>query len=208
MQIVLVILLALLLPAAHADAQQMWISGYYVDTTLNMSDIPWSKLTHAIHFQMHPADGAGNIFGIPGGNADAFTSSAHAAGVKALLSLGDSNGSTGLFSSSVTNNLNGFVGNVVNFVNAHHYDGVDMDWEGGNYRSADLNNYIILINALRNALGSKPLTMSVYWHGGLEQVVQATYSKLDQINIMCYDMDQWISYSFYNSANFLAPGDS
>jgi GH18 family chitinase len=208
-QSVLSVALAILLLGTPAKAQ-MWISGYYVDTTLNMSDIPWSKLTHAIHFQMHPLDGSGNIFGIPAGDADAFTSAAHASGVKALLCLGDSNGSTSNMRASISNNLNGFVSNLVNFINAHNYDGIDLDWEAGSYRTnPDQANYINLINALRSSLGpNKAVTMAVYWNNGLENVTQATYTKLDQVNIMCYDMDQWISWTFYNAANLPAPGDT
>src|SRR5262249_6836617 len=66
-----------------------------------------------------------------------------------------------------------------------------------------------LIMALRTALGSdKVITISVYWQRTLATVVQRTSGSLDQVNVMCYDMDQWSNDLFYNSATYGSIGDT
>lgn len=191
-----------------ADSQQ-WVTGYYIDSTISVSDIPWSKLTHAIDAFMWPADLTGNLTGIPDSNADAFTSAAHSAGVRALIGIRDNSSNLGLFSGVISNNLDAFVSTIVNFVSTHNYDGVDLDWEAGNFRGvADQNNYTNLISALRSALGTdKLITMSAYWLPGFGKIVQNSVSNLDQLNVMCYDMDQWNSDLYFNSATYGALGD-
>src|SRR5579883_237020 len=197
-------LLALSLPM-HAQ----WVTAYYINTSINVSDIPWSKATHVVDLGMSPTSSSGTIGGIAGSDADAFTSAAHAAGVKALLCVRDADCSPALFGSAITSNLSGFVGNIVSFVNAHNYDGVDLDWEAGNFGGADGANYINFVAALRNALGSgKLITMSVYWNYALANVVQNSNARVNQFNVMCYDMDQWNSDVYYNLATTLAPGDT
>lgn len=188
---------------------QNWITGYYVDTAIYVSDIPWSKLTHTIHFKAYPGDATGVLAGIPGSNADTFTAAAHAGGNKALLCVADNNSNQSAFRSALTNNLTGFVNNIVTFVNAHNYDGVDLDWETGSYGGTDGTLYINLINALKSALGpNKIVTIAVYWNNGLERVVQSAASSISQVNVMCYDMDQWLNGTFYNEALYPVAGDS
>lgn len=190
-------------------ARAQWVTAYYINTSIPVNQIPWSKATHVIDLGLSPTDSVGDLGGIAGSDADAFTSAAHAAGVKALVCVRDADGNIGLFGQAITSNLNGFVGNIVNFVNTHNYDGVDLDWEAGNFNGGDNVNYINLINALRSALGSsRTITMSIYWNYGLANVVQNTNSAVNQYNVMCYDMDQWNSDIYYNLATYLAPGDT
>ncbi|MBZ5600831.1 MAG: glycoside hydrolase family 18 protein [Acidobacteriia bacterium] len=177
---------------------------------MSLNDIPWSKVTHVIHFAINPSDPAGGITTVDPASADAFTAAAHQAGVKALLCVRDNNSIISLFSTVLRNNLNGFANNVASFVQAHNYDGVDLNWEAGNYNGLiDQNNYINLIMELRNLLGpTKIMTISVYWQYGLASVVQRTVSNLDQVNVMCYDMDQYNSDLYFNTATYSASGDT
>ena len=199
---------AFVLSGFQASAQ--WVTAYYINTTMFMNDLPWSKATHIVDLGLYPTDNFGDITGIAASDADAFTSAAHANGVKALLCVRDANGNLGAFGASISNNLNGFVANIVNFVNAHNYDGVDLDWEAGNYISGgDDVRYTNLITALRTAMGSsKIITMSVYWNVGMARVVQNSNANVNQINLMCYDMDQWNTDIYFNSATNLAAGDT
>lgn len=186
-----------------------WVTAYYINTSIYVNDIPWSKATHVVDLGVSPSSSSGNIAGIAGSDADAFTAAAHANGKKALLCVRDADGNIGLFGSAITNNLSGFVGNIVSFVNAHNYDGVDLDWEAGNFNGPDAANYTNFIAALRSALGSgKLITMAAYWNYGLANVVQNSSSRLNQVNVMCYDMDQWNSDVYYNLATTLAAGDT
>lgn len=200
----LAFLLLLSLPLGVSADTQPWITGYFMDGSMSMSDIPWNKVTHVIHFAMDPSDSAGDLEGISSDSADAFTAAAHNAGVKALFCVRDNNSNLGLFSSVLRYNLAGFVTNIVNFVNAHNYDGVDLNWEAGNFDSViDQNNYINLVTSLRNQLGpSKTITMAVYWQGGLASIVQRAANNLDQVNVMCYDMDQYNNDTYFNSATY------
>ncbi len=202
--------LAVCLAFGVSATAQAWITGYYVDTTLNMTDIPWSKMTHVIHFKTYPTGSSGNIAGIPGGNADEFTATAHVAGVKAILSVADNNSNPSAFSAALANNFNNFVHNVVHFVEAHHYDGVDLDWETSSYGAGttDGANYIRFIKALRAALPGKVISIAVYWNNGLENVTGSAHSELSQVNIMCYDMDQWLSHTYHNDALYRPAGDT
>ncbi len=195
--------------ALGSTASAQWVTAYYINTAISVNDIPWSKATHVIDYAVNPADNSGNLTGIAGSDADAFTAAAHAAGKKALLCVRDADGATARFGLSITNNLSGFAGNIVNFVNTHNYDGVDFDWEAGNFNSGDNVNYTNLITAVRNLMGSgKLITMSVYWNFGLANVVQTSANNLNQVNIMCYDMDQWNSDIYYNLATTSAAGDT
>jgi len=197
------------LPLSISAEAQPWITAYYMDGSMALSDIPWTKVTHVIHFGANPSDASGALSTVDPASADAFTAAAHQANVKALLCVRDNNSITSLFSTVLRNNLSGFATNVANFVTAHNYDGVDLNWEAGNYNGiVDQSNYINLIMAMRNLLGpAKTITISVYWQYGLAQVVQRTASNLDQINVMCYDMDQFNTDVYFNSATYSAPGD-
>ncbi len=205
----LVFFFLLALPLGVSADSQPWITGYFMDTSMSLDDIPWSKLTHVNHWALNPVTAAGDLDGISGDSADAFTAAAHNAGVKALVSVRDNNSSITLFSTALKNNLYGMVTNIANFVNAHNYDGVDLNWEAGDYNSQpDQNNYINLIMGLRSQLGpAKTITISVYWQRGLATVVQRTFDNLDQINVMCYDMDQFNNDLYFNSATYGAFGD-
>src|SRR5579883_1710334 len=141
------------LPLSISAEAQPWITAYYMDGSMALSDIPWTKVTHVIHFGANPSDASGALSTVDPASADAFTAAAHQANVKALLCVRDNNSITSLFSTVLRNNLSGFATNVANFVTAHNYDGVDLNWEAGNYNGiVDQSNYINLIMAMRNLL--------------------------------------------------------
>jgi len=198
------------LPLSVSAGAQPWITAYYMDGSMSLSDIPWTKVTHVVHFAVNPSDPAGGITTVDPASADAFTAAAHQAGVKALLCVRDNNSIISLFSTVLRNNPTAFANNVVSFVLAHGYDGVDLNWEAGNYNQPiDQNNYINLIMNLRTLLGpDKIMTISVYWQYGLATVVQRAAANLDQVNVMCYDMDQHNADTYFNSSTYSAPGDT
>src|SRR5581483_9153060 len=102
---------ALALGCMSFPANAQWVTAYYVNTSISVNDIPWSKATHVVDLGMSPADTSGTLTGILGSDADAFTSAAHAAGKKALLCVRDRDGNISLFGQVLSSNLNGFVGN-------------------------------------------------------------------------------------------------
>src|SRR4029077_3023977 len=96
------------------------------------------------------------------------------------------------------------VSNIANYVNTNQYDGVDIDWE----QNINVTQYSDLLTRLRTAMPTKVITIAAGNWGGLPSVAGASYSQLDQINLMCYDMDSPANgYSWYNDA-LLQSGNS
>ena len=129
-----------------------WVTGYYAgwywDQGYTPDLIDMSAMTHFVFGRVAP--GGGSLGGAPGeivlgaGTAhdldaspypgttveDAAIGFAHAAGTKALLMLGgDGFDGRGFIASSDDSVRAAFVENLVDYLVAHDYDGVDVDWE-------------------------------------------------------------------------------
>jgi len=126
-----------------------------------------------------------------------FVSAGHAAGKKVSIVFQDNfvgGGAGAWLNGTAPSNVDRLVANMVAFVNTHGFDGVDLDWE----RDTNTTQYINLITKLRAALpAGKLITMNVGEWGGLPTIVTATQSSLDQINVMCFDLD-WDNYVWHN----------
>ncbi|UJR08796.1 hypothetical protein I4U23_013052 [Adineta vaga] len=97
---------------------------------------------------------------------------------------------------STQNARNRFIRSVRKYLEKHHFDGIDIDYEypaaedrGGS--PIDTDNYVTLIKELRNALGKKYLITiaapASYWY--LRHFKIGEMSKyLDFINVMTYDI--------------------
>jgi chitinase len=113
---------------------------------------------------------------------------AHAAGRKVLISVGGAGSHSGFQGATAPAQFSDFVGNIVEFVSARGYDGVDIDWEP--LGAADEPQYTAFIQALRSALDAlapRPLIMTaaVASRPALFALLQ---SQFDQINLMTYDL--------------------
>ena len=147
--------------------------------------IPYSKLTHIIHFCLgFYSDGSLYIAPGPDGLLEpSLLTKAHKNGVKVLLGL------CGPFNEFDDNpdGLAAFVANVETFVLKHGYDGVDVDWEYPTL--AETNNFYNLMANLRVAFPSPTYQISADvppWAGGgyaLPEVDQY----VDFFNIMMYE---------------------
>jgi len=194
---------ATITPSGSGQPTAQWISGYYSSQNgvLPVSNIPWSKYTHIIHFAAAP--------GINGTVAMGYLSqvdinaliAARPAGKKAVVCIADAaswtTGATSFANATSAGNIAQFVANIANFVNANGYDGVDIDWE----QNINVTQYSDLLTRLRNAMPAKTITIAAGNWGGLPSVAGASYSQLDQINLMCYDMDSPANgFSWYNDA--------
>ncbi|KAF2495510.1 hypothetical protein BU16DRAFT_561793 [Lophium mytilinum] len=104
----------------------------------------------------------------------------------------------GNIASSVQNREK-FANNVLAFLNGHGFDGIDIDWEypgapdrGG--RPEDTNNYVLLLQALRNAFDASPRGLGItftapssYWYlRWFDLPGMLKYS--DWVNVMTYDL--------------------
>src|ERR1700726_2099586 len=186
--------------------QGQWISGYYTSQNgvLPVASIPWSKYTHIIHFAAAPGvdlNGNGNgtveLHWLSQADINALIA-ARPAGKQAIVCIKDNDSHFNAFVQSTSPAMIAtFVSNVVNFVNANQYDGVDIDWE----QNINVTQYNDLLTRLRAAMPAKTITIAAGNWGSLESVAAASYSQLDQINLMCYDMDSpTFGYSWFNDA--------
>ena len=167
-----------------------WITGFYAaqNGVLPVSNIAWNKYTHVIHFAAAPSstgNGTVSLYYLTQAEINALIA-ARPAGKKVLVCIKDNDGNYNAFAQNTSPAMIAtFVNSIVNFVNANHYDGVDIDWEA-NINSAQFED---LLTRLRNALPGKVIAMDAGDWGGLNTVSAASYGKIDQVNIMCYDMD-------------------
>jgi len=207
-------LMACLAPApARAD---LWVTGYYPGyetSQMAPSNIDFTTVTHVIHFALVPESN-----GSLNSNANSLSASAcaklvglaHAAGRKALVCVGGASTETEFLGATSAGNLGGFVTNIVNFMSAYGYDGVDLDWEP--FYSSDTAQYTNLVNALRAALNGfgthRLLTVAAPAYPEYGDSPTAEFSMLasvqgqfDQINMETYDLsgpyEGWVTW--YNS---------
>src|SRR3954451_2359538 len=105
-----------------------WITGFFADWNGQpVGSVPYAKYTHLIHFAAEPGPGGTvNAAAINTSIASTFTANVHAAGAKALYSI---TSNTPYFGENSTTYLSTFVSNLIAFMNAYGYDGIDLDWE-------------------------------------------------------------------------------
>ncbi|WP_205471664.1 glycoside hydrolase family 18 protein [Nocardioides sp. SYSU D00038] len=129
-----------------------WVTGYYAgwywDQEYAPEEVDTAAMTHLVFGRVAPGggslggqagqvvEGAGTAHDTgtaPGGGPveDYLVDRVHATGGKALLMLGgDGDDGDGFLRSTATPALRArFVENVVDYLVAHDYDGVDVDWE-------------------------------------------------------------------------------
>jgi chitinase len=176
-----------------------WVMGYYPswDDPVNggsyaVTAIDWDGLTH-VATAFYLPDGKG---GWASGTFDATTAAqiiaaAHAHGKKAIASIGGA-GSGPVFEGSTQTAMSTFVTNLEALVTMG-YDGLDIDWEGGNLTAAqDQALETSLVAALRKASPGIVLTLTagyenenllddLSWYGTIA-------AQLDRINLMTYGM--------------------
>lgn len=196
-----------------------WTTGYYLgweQAAMPATNLDFTTLTHIIHFSVVPAANGTldtNANTISSANADALVAAAHAAGRKVLICVGGS-ASENLFQAATSAaTLPVFLNQITNFVAAHGYDGVDLDWEP--LPSTDAQQYTNLVTRLRSELNCfaqpKLLTAAVGAYPPYGDSASADYlmfarlqAQLDQINLMTYDLsgpyDGWVTW--FNSPIF------
>jgi chitinase len=131
-------------------------------------------------------------------NADELVSAAHAAGVKVLLALIQSNwtGQTTTFEQSVIGHRVDFIRHIVDVVKRYDYDGVSIDSEPVNATAVRL-----LASNLRSALEGKILIAAASVDQA--EIFSPIQESFDRISIMTYDLTGvGNSYLWHNAALF------
>jgi len=184
------------------------VLGYYPfwsRSGFGVSKIDFSRLTHLAHAFTRP-DSQGNFI-VPAGYLDpGLMAAAHARGVKVLTSVGGW-GNGGGFPGTIASHENRrrFIDQVVGFLRASGYDGVDLDWEFVS-NAVERVRFTLLVEELGAALKAerppKLLTMAApaadYW--GRWIAYEDIADDLDLIGFMTYDYHgEWSDHSGHNA---------
>ena len=140
---------------AHPSYLAMPYIGEWDSPLPSAAQIPWDDITHiAEAFALPQYSGATPTFAAPG-QIPWLVGSAHANGVKCVLSIGGASADNSAWSSSTQPAaLGAFVANIMGLVAASGYDGVDIDWEfpGSWGDPSDYADFTALMSALYKAL--------------------------------------------------------
>ena len=166
------------------------------------------RLTHVMAFQIVPnADGSLRTSGVPNW-LDGFVSRAHAKNVKVSIAVGgwtNESPSSPSYAQAAGENRAVFVNNLVNFVNEHNLDGIDIDWEYPQQANG-WNNFISLCGDLKTRLPGKRISAALSGSTPSKSsfpgnVQSGIWTVLDAIHIMSYDMqNSWPTHSDANRA--------
>ena len=188
--------IALITMAASSSvplSAQTWITGYYSarNGTLSVGQVPWDKYTHIIHFAASTT-GVGDVIPYYIQSENLVAARPLTSATKVLVALKDYDSNYNAFPASASPaNIATFVQNIVQFVNDRGYDGVDVDWE----KNVNVTQFDDLLTRLKAALPGKVITMAA--NPGNSQVAGDSQANLDQVNVMCYDLDWGSSFSWY-----------
>ncbi|OON66038.1 carbohydrate-binding protein [Hymenobacter sp. CRA2] len=194
-------LLALLLAAGPAWAQ-FRVIGYVPSWAGTVSSVQYNKLTHVNYAFLLPTN-TGGLQPIENpAKLQSLVSTAHANGVKVLISVGGwNNGDDSAFEQLAANATyrTNFVNNIVSFLNQYGLDGADIDWEYPD-AGASANNYAALMQQLSTAMHTrgKLLTAAVVGTGG-DSILGSVFGYVDFLNLMAYDANNF-DHSTYSYA--------
>ncbi len=210
------------------------IVGYYADWTADrypLADIPADKLTH-VNYAFGKIDPNNRLVyntalaldkAFPGDCSEPTCKRGlfhqiellkqQQPQVKFILSVGGWTDSGPFYEMAATeDNRQTFARSCADFLRTYpQFDGIDIDWEhpvaGGLQpgQPRDARNYVLLLTALRNAIGaSKLLTVAV--GAGARAIDPLEYSEMaaivDWVNVMTYDFHSGGSRAGFNSALF------
>lgn len=179
----------------EAGAPAYWVVGYYSSwdaPSYPVAAIDWDGLTHvAAAFYIPDGHGAWSSGTFDQATAQGLIAAAHAHGKKAIASIGGASSGPG-FEGSMQTAMSKFI-DALGALLALGFDGLDIDWEGGNLTAAqDQTLQTQLIGAIRTKTPGILLTLTagienennlddLSWYGTIA-------AQVDQINLMSYGM--------------------
>ncbi|MEO8076408.1 MAG: glycoside hydrolase family 18 protein [Acidobacteriota bacterium] len=204
-----------------AATKPRWVSGFYVGymaAAYPPAAIDFSSLTHIMVFAILPQRDATldtRLFIDPLGGprlAQEVATRAHAAGRKAILTVGGSGSGGGFQGATSPANMNAFVRNLVELVTRWGFDGVDLDWEP--LLTVDQPVMLALVQKLKAAKPDLIVTADVSYQNAnfpLNAGDGRFYAQLaglvDQMNMMTYGMsDSWDGWAVWHSSAVIGEG--
>jgi chitinase len=179
--------------ATNPPPRAVWITAYYagwMQAHLPVAEIDFSAISHVAHFAWTPvADGTidRTSNGWSESQANAVVAAAHAAGKKALLTIGGAWSQDGFRAHIKPVSRAKFVATLAAAVIQYGYDGIDVDMEPVD--DADAPTFGAFAKELRAALDAtgegRLLTAAVDWN---KSAFVPAQSQFDQLNLMTYDM--------------------
>lgn len=178
----------------------LFVMGYHVgyqDSLMPVSEIDFNGLTHlAVGRALPEANGTlATHFDIDAVNgplfADRAVAAAHAAQRQAILMVGGAGAHAEFVAAGANaNTRNALVAAIVDFAQAHDFDGVDIDWEP--IAPDEEANVLALLDGLRAVWPTMTLTFPVMWFNANFESADSFYGELaervDHINVMSYEM--------------------
>jgi len=147
--------------------------------------LPWAKMTH---LNLAFADPNGSTFVFAGNNDVSMAplvAAAHTNGVRVLIAIGGAGaGSTKIAGLYAPASVDGFVANLVSYLDALNLDGVDVDVEGAPV-NANYGPFITKLVASLRPKGKLVTAALGQWFGN--NVPAAAYAAFDFVNVMSYD---------------------
>jgi GH18 family chitinase len=163
------------------------IIAYATDGVIE-STIPYDQLTHLNYAFLIPNVDGTFISFTNGSKLEQIVAHGHAKNVKVMISVGGW-GWDQQFETMAANSESrtAFVQNLKAFVDQYQLDGADIDWE---YPDAGQSsqNFLALMQELRNIMPDKLLTMAVVSYGEIGLGIPSdSFSLVDFVNVMTYD---------------------
>ncbi|PUZ27784.1 Chitinase, GH18 family [Chitinophaga costaii] len=179
------------------SAANFKVIGYLPTWAGSVSAIQFSKLTHINYAFLIPTTSGGYEAVEDAAKLSSLVTSAHANGVKVLISVGGGGGGDAFHNIVASSSLRTtFVNNMVSFASQYNLDGVDIDWE---YPSTGTEaiNFLTLMTSLSTAMHNegKLCTIAVIGDGGTS-ILDGIFSVVDYLQIMAYD-DNNFQHSTY-----------
>ena len=172
---------------AFVNAGPLWRFGFFwslTAETYSPSLIPWSSYTHIAQLSILPTASCGiddTSYNTKGSRAS-FVETAHAHGVKVLISLSQDRKLEAMGDCTAPEKIDAFVATLVAHIKTYSYDGIDLDWENGVIPA----QYQDLVKRLRAAMPTMVLTVDIAVHQ--RGYVVSVQDYIDRINMMNYDM--------------------
>ncbi len=184
-----ILLLLLSIALQTAVAQSFKVIGYFPTYRFSwINDIEYDKLTH-VNISFANPDSLGNL-SCEGVNIDPVITKAHQHGCKVFISL--AGGYLTPAWEAAWNNLAlpanrpGFIQKIVQYVQLHDLDGVDLDLEW-QYVEDWYSPFVLELKAALNAQGL-PLTAALPGSYRYPKISNAALASFDWVNMMIYDL--------------------